>query len=493
MADGIPYPQAPQYNVPNPLQTMQQMQAMSARGVEMERAEQAMEQQRLTFAGKQALGAIMQKHINPETGQFDHVNAFGDIASHPELSVIVPDVMDNMIRLQGTQAEVLQRQLEYKSKAASIDSEYAAEALKRAELPNADYGSIATDYVSKRLAVGTIDKKDAPALTNYLVQLAKNPSDFRRSMFQSAQFGEAAQKSLEAAGLGLAQITGMQEYFDPQTGLKRKAPAYMVPGALSPQQQELAPMGLQGAGSAAVGSSAGLPVREGASPSAPPPAPYEGMALEPTSEMEQRKAFLSDTKGEHWLRKDITEAEREANVAAEAETKMLQQMDLLRQFEQGPGMDTRAKLAETARALNMPESIVNSLVGAKPGSKDAVAAMQAARKHIFEMTTSNLRENMPGSQRFTNFDLQSAQKATPDLSMTKEGTNIIMGHLQNAINIAKERAKVVGQYADWSVQNAAHTRAFKQHHLEDSVRKWLTHSGLLRTGPIDVTKKPGEK
>jgi hypothetical protein len=492
MADGIPYPQAPQYNVPNPLQTMQQMQAMSARGVEMERAEQTMEQQRLTFAGKQALGAIMQKHINPETGQFDDVKAFGDFASHPELSPIMSDVMEQMLRIPGIKAQALEQQLSYKSKQLAHDSELAAAAVRQAEAGNADMRSIATDYVSKRLAAGTIDSKEAAALTQHMVQLAKNPADFRRALYQSAQFGEAAQKSLDNAGMGLGQMLAMKEYYD-QQGLKRQAPAYMVPGALSPQQQELAPMGQRGAGSAAVGSSAELPVRQGESPSTPSAAPYEGLALERTPEMEQRKAFISDTKGEHWLRKDITEAEREATVAAEAETKMLQQMDLLRQFEQGPGMDTRARLAETARALNMPESIVNSLVGAKPGSKDSVAAMQAARKHIFEMTTSNLRENMPGSQRFTNFDLQSAQKATPDLSMTKEGTNIIMGHLQNAINIAKERAKVVGQYADWSVENAANSRAFKQHHLEDSVRKWLTHSGLLRTGPIDVTKKPGEK
>ena len=233
MADGIPYPQAPQYNVPNPLQTMQQMQALSARGVEMERAEQTMEQQRLTFGAKQALGAIMQKHINPENGQFDHVRAFGDIAAHPELSVIVPDVMDNMIRLQGTQAEVLQKQIDYKIKAAATDSEYAAEALRRLEGPNADPKAIATDYIAKRLGAGTIDKKDVPAFTNHLVQVAKNPAELRRLMYSSAQFGEAAQKSLENAGLGLAQMTVMREYYDPQTGLKRQAPAYMVPGALS--------------------------------------------------------------------------------------------------------------------------------------------------------------------------------------------------------------------------------------------------------------------
>jgi hypothetical protein len=489
MADGIPYPQAPQYNVPNPLQTMQQMQALSARGVEMERAEQALQQQQLTFAGKQALGAIMQKHINPQTGQFDDVRAFGDMASHPELSVIMPDVMANLLQIPGIKADSLQKQLSYRKDVLATDAELAANAFRQAEIGNADLNSIATDFVARRLAAGTITSNEAPLLAKHLVELAKNPSDFRRALYGSAQFGEAAQKSLDNANLGLGQIIAMREYYD-QQGLKRQAPAYMVPGALSPQQQELAPMGPQGAGSSAVGSSAEQPVRQGESPSTSPAA---GMALERTPEMEQRKAFIADTEGKHWLRKDITDAEREATVAAEAETKMLQQMDLLRQFEQGPGMETRAKLSEAARAAGMPESIVKSLVGAQPGSKDALSAMQAARKHIFEMTTSNLRENMPGSQRFTNFDLQSAQKATPDLSMTKEGTNIIMGHLQNAINIAKERAKVIGQYADWSVENASNARAFKQHHMEDSVRKWLTHSGLLRSGTIDVMKKPGEK
>ena len=43
MADGIPYPQAPTYNAPNPLQQMEQMQALGLRGAEMQRVQQATE------------------------------------------------------------------------------------------------------------------------------------------------------------------------------------------------------------------------------------------------------------------------------------------------------------------------------------------------------------------------------------------------------------------------------------------------------------------
>ena len=63
MADGIPFPQAPQPRIANPLETASQMQGLATRGIEAQRAQQALEQQAQDYAAKQAFGQMMQQHI----------------------------------------------------------------------------------------------------------------------------------------------------------------------------------------------------------------------------------------------------------------------------------------------------------------------------------------------------------------------------------------------------------------------------------------------
>jgi len=72
MADGIPFPQAPTPRISNPLETASQMQGMALRGLEAERAQQNMEIQAQDFAAKNAVGQLMQQHIDPATGKLDH-------------------------------------------------------------------------------------------------------------------------------------------------------------------------------------------------------------------------------------------------------------------------------------------------------------------------------------------------------------------------------------------------------------------------------------
>ena len=147
-------------------------------------------------------------------------------------------------------------------------------------------------------------------------------------------------------------------------------------------------------------------------------------------------------------------------------------------------MDARTWTAEKLSGLGFSKGIVNSLMGAKGKGMDAVAAAQAARKGLFEETANTLRTQLPNMSRFTNFDLQQAIKAIPTLETKKEAAEVIFGHLQNAINIAKESAKYTGNYAQWSVDKFNHKRAFKQSVLEQSLRDYLKYQGLLREGKI---------
>jgi len=308
----------------------------------------------------------------------------------------------------------------------------------------------------------------------------------RRAVVHSTQ----AQQYIKEARLDLGTQTAQTEYIDAE-GNKRIAPAYQVPGMFSPGQQRLGPQGapqMDASGAGLAPSSEPMARQEG-QPSAPPAAPFAGRLVERTPEMTQRQAYIGDTKQEHWLRKAEAAAQEDADKAVNLETTLHQQAELLKNFEQGPLMDARTWTAEKLSGLGFSKGVVDNLMGAKGKGMDAVAAAQAARKGLFEETANTLRTQLPNMSRFTNFDLQQAIKAIPTLETKKEAAEVIFGHLQNAINIAKESAKYTGNYAQWSVKNFEHKRAFKQSVLEESLRDYLKHHGLLREGKLTTKEE----
>lgn len=488
MADGIPFTPAPRYEQQNPLQNISNLQGLAQR-------EQAMEQQAITFGAKQALGQIMQKHIDPATGEFDHVNAYGDMASHPELAVIMPDITEQFLRIPGIKAESLQKVTDYHKNRLELDSALFSDALAKLQMPNADPKAIAVELNARRQAAGTLPKDEAVAQAPQLVKLAENKNNFQRALFQGAQFGKQAQETNEKNRLNLGYLTEEVEAFDqnPQSrtyGQKIRMPRYLA-GGLTPGQADV--MGGQGQMNAASGGPAPPApgaARQGRSPSVSPAA----RLAEPPIESKQYRDYMEDTEGtKHWLRKEEISAQEEANNAQQIETKLHKQEEVLRQFEQGPLMDARLKSAEVLTGLGFPESIAKSLIGAQPGSKEALGAAQLARKYFFEGAANELKTALPGLQKATNFDVQTALKASPEMTMTKSGINAYMKNFQNILDMATERANWAEQYAGWSKNKPAHERAFNQNIYNKSLREWLEHKGLAKTGPIDVTKKPGEK
>lgn len=488
MADGIPFTPAPRYEQQNPLQNISNMQGLAQR-------EQAMQQQAITFGAKQALGQIMQKHIDPETGEFDHTKAFGDMAAHPELGVIMPEVTEQFLRIPGIKAESLQKVVDYHRNRTSLDSELHAEALRQMQMPNANAQSVATDLIAKRVAAGTITREEATQMLPQMMGMAKNPNNFQKALFQGAQFGKASQEALDNAHVGLGYQTEEVDVPDtnpqsPTYGQKLKMPRY-VAGGMTPGASAI--MGTQGQMNAASGGLAPPAqdeARQGRSPSVSP----AGRLTEAPIQSKQYLDYMQDTEGtKHWLRKEETSAQEEANNAQQIETKLHKQEEVLRQFEQGPLMDARLRSAEVLSGLGFPKGIIDSLLGAKPGSKEALGAAQLARKYFFEGAANELKTALPGLQKATNFDVQTALKASPEMTMTKSGINAYMKNFQNILDMAGERANWAQQYAGWSRNKPAHERAFNQSVYNKSLREWLDHKGLTKTGPIDVAKKPGEK
>ena len=93
MADGIPFTPAPRYEQQNPLQNISAMEGLAQR-------QQAMEQQAVSFAAKQAVGNHMQNAINPETGEFDKNTFIKNLAVDPAAATEFLPVM-RMLAEQG--------------------------------------------------------------------------------------------------------------------------------------------------------------------------------------------------------------------------------------------------------------------------------------------------------------------------------------------------------------------------------------------------------
>jgi hypothetical protein len=494
MADGIPFTPAPRYEQQNPLQNISNLQGLAQR-------EQAMEQQAITFGAKQALGQIMQKHIDPVTGEFDHIKAYGDMSSRPELAVIMPDVTEQFLRIPGIKAEALQKVVDYRRDKNMLDSEYHAEALRQMQVPGADPKSVALSLIAKRSNAGTISREEATQMTPSFIKLAENPRNFERALFQGAQFGKAAQESLDNAHAGLGYATEEVDVPDTRATLPDgspnlnyggtlKMPRYMA-GGLTPKAQAI--YGAQEQINAEPGGLAPLAAgeaRQGGSPSVPPAARIVGTPVQ----SKNYRDYMEDTEGtKHWLRKEEVAAQDAANKAQAIETRMHKLEEVLRQFEQGPLMDSRIKSAEYLRGLGFPESSIKSLLGAKPGSKDALGAAQLARKYFYEGATDELQTTLPGLQKATNFDVQTVIKASPDVLMTKEGINLAMKNLKTVLDATKLRADFAGKFGPWSQTRLGTTESFNQSFYNKRLREALEHKGLAKTGPIDVSKKPGEK
>lgn len=107
MADGMNFTQYQPPQQTNPLQDMGQMQAMMARGQEMQ-------QQAAVNKAKMALGQIAQQAYNPETGEMDMNKLLSIAATHPDAALLYPDMAKDALQMGLISAQKHNAELEGK-------------------------------------------------------------------------------------------------------------------------------------------------------------------------------------------------------------------------------------------------------------------------------------------------------------------------------------------------------------------------------------------
>lgn len=480
MADGIPFTPAAPYQPQNPLQNISNLESIAQR-------QQAMEQQAIATRAKLAVGRHMQNALDPATNDIDKGKFFQGLAADPDAGPEFMNVVNLMAQKGEIDARTLGLHLENKAKEMDIAANMFVPMLDKVAqgkgITKSELWGLAGEAVHKGLYKDSNEAINVfTAMTGTIADSDKARAELVRRM---AMQNENGRQALKANMLDYGTRFAPTEVIGPG-GVKGRVPAgetpFVPPGARKGFGQSMT--GETTAEGTPAPRSSPL-VGQGESPSAPL---ANFVPSEPTPQTAQAKAYLSDTEGKHWLRKKEAEAQESANVSSQFETSLLQQADLLKNFEQGPLMDARSWTAEKLEGLGLPKGVVDSLMGAKNKGMDAVSAVQAARKGIYTETINALQQ-LPGLSRLAVYELQQAKTAIPTIETKKEAADVIFKHLQNTINIAKKQADLTGRYAQWSLQNPENKRAFSESTLEQSIRDILKHEGLLREGPITTKEK----
>lgn len=469
MADGIPYPQAPSYGTANPLQQMEQMQALGLRGAEMQRVQQTVQQQELVNQSKRAIGALAQQSMDPATGELDMHKLLGLAAQHPETALGYTELAKQALDMGLVDAQRHNAQLEGQAKELDFAAKAMAGLIDDADVQNntpAAKGKIMGAFAQIGTAAGKPRDWALQRALEYSQlqdQFKMKPSQFVKNALSSSERGLAAITSARENFNQMTTPVNVTEY-DPNTG------EYVQTSIPRSEwlKRQAGRGNLVGVGSAPPGAASRL---EG-SPSVPPAVPYgerSVMTGMPAGEAERIKG-----QSEAWtnLRKDVQEG------AQNATSSMMQIEDMegkLKSMGYRTGMfaPEQLQLAKAALFFDPQDQsgALDMVLGAKSPQEAAkiIGTMEAFDKQAIIQKTEALRTAMGSANKLTNAEFKTFQDALVGLRSSPQGIAEIYKYMEKLNKIVQERAAFLGDYEE----ELGHTP-----HGRDAVRfekEWFEH------------------
>lgn len=469
MADGIPYPQAPSYQAANPLQQMEQMQAMGLRSAEMQRVQQTVQQQELINQSKRAIGALAQQSLDPATGELDMHKLLGLAAQHPEASLGYTELAKQALDMGLVSAQRHEKDLDIQSKELDLASKTMTGLADDPDVQNntpAAKGKIMGAFAQLGMASG----KPRDWATQRALEYSKlqdeykvSPSQFVKNALTSSSQGLAALQEARSNFKAMTEPVTVTEY-DPNTG---EYVQISIPRSEWLKRQ--AGRGnLVGVGSAPPGAASRL---EG-SPSDSPAVPYGQRGVMtglPAGEAERIKG-----QSEAWtkLRGDVQEG------AQNAAASMMQIEDMegkLKSMGYRTGMfaPEQLQLAKAALFFDPQDQsgALDMILGAKNPAEAAkiIGTMEAFDKQAIIQKTEALRTAMGSANKLTNAEFKTFQDALVGLRSSPQGIAEIYKYMEKLNKIVQERAAFLGDYEE----ELGHTP-----HGRDAVRfekEWFEH------------------
>lgn len=474
MADGIPYPQAPQYTAPNPLQTLSELEGLETRKLQQQQLAQATQQQALLNRAQLGVGQLMQQHIDPNTGNVDMNKFLVDAAQHPDVAVLFPAIAKDALANKLTTSQILGAQIDNATKQqsflANTAASYADKYAKTGAKPN--WQDIASIYAEAQSA-GVLERKQA--LEGYLMakQSGITPDVLIRNL--GARSAQGLQM-LEAAG----QTTKyLQELVPTMT-------EEGVPGQITREQAlrqaGALPMNVAGGASAPRTAEA---AREGASPSAPPPAPMLRTGQSPT-ELAETAPYRAYQEG-----KDSPMREFESMINSKAETaqSVLQRLEetekVINKFKSGPLTKARFEAAKAARGLGL-DALAERMIGGD------LAAAQEFEKLTTRNAFEELKTALGGQGRFTNLEVENFMRSNFNLETLPEAIQDMMNFTKKMVDLADQQQTAFSHYKKRSFANKRDPDSFNPGYFSQKFMNHLRQTGQIKNG-MYVVKQPGEE
>ena len=464
----IPFPQAPQPRISNPLETASQMQGMALRGLEAKSSQQSMEIQAADFAAKNAIGQLMQQHIDPATGELDHHALIVDAARHPVAARAVPE----LYKFLNEQGEVDQRVLKAKAENAMLKMDVFG----KAALPYLDKigrGEKTTDsdvasLVGQLASAGGYfkDRKEATQTLQNILGSNVGTKDNRNPIFTSlATVNENGRQALDNTMLSIAK----QNEFVPVAGPQGQQ-GVTTRGRVLQQMQGGQGLPEQGVAQGGVAPPAEGAARQEPQPSGAPATPgFVATGMAPAKQKYQEQQVESFVKAEDQINKNLTGAEA-IQMRIDETTKAL------KDFKTGPGTPTIMKVAGLAKAFGM-DDVADRMMG---GGKGAFAAAQEFEKLMVPHSMELLRQTLGGQGRITNLEFEKFAAANPNLETDPKALEKIFNFSKKLNDLAKLEAYALEEYKNHHPEGAYSITQFDNEFMQHLVRSKRLSSGEYR-------------
>jgi len=464
MADGIPFPQAPQPRIANPLETASQMQGLATRGIEAQRAQQALEQQAQDYAAKQAFGQMMQQHIDPATGELDHHGLIVEAAKNPVASRIVPDIYKYLTEQKELNEKVFQAKADTELKRFDVMGKIALPLLdKIGRGENATDQDIAGLFGELANAGIYKDRKAATQALASVIGSNVGTKDNRNQVVRSlALFTENGRAALNNTLQSIEKQKEFTNVIGPQgqPGVKTREQVLseMQGGQGLPEQDVV-----QDGSAPPVAGAA----RQQAQPSGPAATSgFVPTGMAPAQQKYQEGQVEQFVKAEDQINKNLTGA-------SAIQMRIDETVKALKDFKTGPGTPTIMKLAGVARALGM-EDMSDRMMG---GGKGAFAAAQEFEKLMVPHSMELLRQTLGGQGRITNLEFEKFAAANPNLETDPKALEKIFNFSKKLNDLAKLEAFSLEEYKKHHREGQYSITQFDNEFMNHLVRSKRLSSG----------------
>lgn len=411
--------------------------AMIGKVLQIQGAQQAIQNQQMEFKARQALGPILQQSIDPTSGELDINKFLVHGASNPDVAWKMPEITLQMIQRQNTQADTVNKQLtantiRYKAMgdaAGSLVAQAEQDAAGKVNLANGGPGTpgLTSKQIASTLSTligenGLIDAKDAAEIMTKTAGM----TDAQRFQFAKnfANSARGVEKTMgEIYGTINPVNTGGGTAFvqqRPLIGQTRQVGGLETTPTPAEMNSPVAGVDAQGrptirprVQAAPMVGGSGAPIAGSGGASAP-----TGLSPQETKLQEDR------AKGAVEYENELTTV----NTVGQENLRVLREMqDALKGFKSGGGMAARERIGGLADALGFPKGLVDAAAGGNRG------AIQEFQKLAVRYATQEMKTNMGSGQRFTNLDFSTFLKNNPTIDTDPRGLDKMFKFLEQGV------------------------------------------------------------